>query len=366
MAMDTEMKHISMATPKFAWFLCAMMVLALSTSMEPDCAASELTRADTEASMQLQMDKTAVVDADGAAFPPAQGRGGILAATDGPELCNDNFYHPSKLERLFQAHANDWTNNVDTLCQHLAWQDWDRENLAGEPIAGPMFSRVCRKGQPLQVIEPLAGILRDPNFICAGKEDVLKFGINWLVLADKNVKWLHPDSKRLLFDAGGSRFNEAMHFFVRKYQERGIVFDHIYVWEATKQGIDDYWQDVPHDIQAFWKKRLTFYNGVPVTADKLDMVNNPVNRIHRHCSPKDFCAFKLDIDTPEVEAPLVQQLLASPERTRSSLDEFFFEHHVHGLMESEGWGGSVTGTFADSYQIFARLRELGVRAHSWI
>jgi len=363
MAMARGIKHVPMAIPKLTCFFCAMIVPALSTSIEPDCAPSELTRIDTEAAMQLQMDKT--VDADGVAFPSAQGRGGSLAATDGPELCNRDFYHPSKLERLFQAHANDWTKNVDTLCHHMAWQEWDRENLAGERIAGPMFSRVCRKGQPMQVIEPLAGILRDPNFICAGMEDVLKFSVNWLVLADKNIKWFRSGSKRVLFDAGGSRFNDAMHFFVRKYQERGIVFDHIYVWEATPQGIDDYWQDVPDDVRAFWKKRLTFYNGVPVTADKHDMVNNPVNRIHRHCSPEDFCAFKLDIDTPSVEAPLVQQLLASPERTRSSLDEFFFEHHVHGLMEHHGWS-PVTGTFADSYHLFARLRELGVRAHSWI
>jgi len=332
-------------------------------SIERGCAASELTRADTEAAMHLQMDTTA--DANRVAFSSAQGRGGILAATDGPELCNGDFYHPSKLERLFQAHANDWTKNVDTLCHHMAWHEWDRENLAGEPIAGPMFSRLCRKGQPMQVIEPLAGILRDPNFICAGMEDALKFSVNWLVLADQNVKRFRPDSKRFLFDAGGSRFTDAMHFFVRKYQERGIVFDHIYVWEATRQGIEDYWRDVPDDIREFWEKRLTFYNGVPVTADEHDMVNNPVNLIHRHCLPKDFCAFKLDVDTPSVEAALVQQLLASSQRTRSSLDEFFFEHHVHGLMEAQGWS-PVNGTFADSYDIFARLRGFGVRAHSWI
>jgi len=354
-----------MASLKLSWIFCATVLPALTTSMEPDCAASELTRADSEAAMQLQMDKT-TVDANGVAFPATRGPGGNLAATDGPELCNSNFYHPSKLERDFHAHAKDWTKHTDKLCRHLAWQEWDRENLAGEPIAGRMFSRLCRKGHPMQVIEPLAGILRDPNFLCAGMNDALKFSVNWLVLADANVKRFHRGSKRFLFDAGGSRFNDAMHFFLRKYKERGIVFDHIYVWEATRQNVGDYWQDVPEDVRAFWKPRLTFYNGVPVTADKSDSVNNPVTRIHRNCSPKDFCAFKLDIDTPEVEAPLVHQLLASPERTRSSLDEFFFEHHVQGLMQAQGWGTDVSGTFADSYNLFARLRELGVRAHSWI
>jgi len=83
------------------------------------------------------------------------------------------------------------------------------------------------------------------------------------------------------------------------------------------------------------------------------------------CRPDDFCAFKLDIDTPWVEVPLVRQLLKSP-AIAQVLDEFFFEHHVHGLMQEQGWGENVNGTFADSYEMFAHLRRMGVRAHSWI
>jgi len=91
-----------------------------------------------------------------------------------------------------------------------------------------------------------------------------------------------------------------------------------------------------------------------------------VNRIHQLCTDKDFCAFKLDIDTPSVEFPIVQQLINKPDATKASLDEFFFEHHVHGLMQGLGWGQYVEGTFADSYKLFTQLRRLGVRAHSWI
>jgi len=140
----------------------------------------------------------------------------------------------------------------------------------------------------------------------------LLFSIDWLVLADDKSVGLAPDSKRYFFDAGGTRFMDAMHFFTSKYQERGIVFDHIYVWEAVHQTVEAYWAGTPPTTRAFWEPRLSFFNGVPVTADLADMTNNPVNRIHQLCGVKDFCAFKLDIDTPSVELQIVQQLLASP------------------------------------------------------
>jgi len=74
----------------------------------------------------------------------------------------------------------------------------------------------------------------------------------------------------------------------------------------------------------------------------------------------------LDIDTPSIELPLVQQLLDAPQQTGDTLDEFFFEHHVEGLMQYFGWYLDVNGTFAHSYDMFSSLREMGVRAHSWI
>jgi hypothetical protein len=225
---------------------------------------------------------------------------------------------------------------------------------------------MCRTGEHPQVLEPLAGILRDPRFLCPSNSFSLLFSIDWLVLADAKSIGMAADCKRYFFDAGGTRFMDAMHFFSSKYQERGILFDHIYVWEAVYQTVDAYWEGTPPATRAFWEPRLSFFNGVPVTADPADKINNPVTRIHQLCRAKDFCAFKLDIDTPSVELPIVSQLLSEPAATRASLDEFFFEHHVHGLMQDAGWGWQVSGTFADSYQIFGQLRQLGVRAHSWI
>jgi len=292
------------------------------------------------------------------------GLGGKLLATSDMAGCSEDSYIPSNLEKGFAQNANSWTKSAPKLCSHL--EEWVTENLAGKHEAGPKFSRLCKQGQPMQVIEPLAGILRDPRVFCPSTGIDMVLSVDWLVFADSGSAPMVATSKRYLFDAGGTRFMDAMHFFTSKYQERGIVFDHVYVWEAVMQGTETYWAGVPAETRSFWEPRLTFYDGVPVTADPADQENNPVNRIHQLCTEKDFCAFKLDIDTPSVELPIVQQLIAQADATKASLDEFFFEHHVHGLMQGWGWGDSVEGSFADSYNLFTQLRQMGVRAHSWI
>ena len=51
-------------------------------------------------------------------------------------------------------------------------------------------------------------------------------------------------------------------------------------------------------------------------------------------------------------------------------DEFYFEHHVlhspMGRSWTRGSGPALQQTLSDSYALFTRLRELGVRAHSWV
>ena len=48
------------------------------------------------------------------------------------------------------------------------------------------------------------------------------------------------------------------------------------------------------------------------------------------------------------------------------------EHHVSDSpMLHQGWAqcrtcGSPTQTLSQSYDVFTRLRELGIRAHSWV
>jgi hypothetical protein len=241
---------------------------------------------------------------------------------------------------------------------------WIKQNKGYEPASHQIFSTLCKKGRNPELIEPLAGILRDPRFPCRSLRQLwFEFSIEWLVFADKSVYQAH--GKKLFFDAGGTRFKDATIFFATHYEERGIEFDHIYVWEAVEQNEESYWAGVSADMRAKWEPRVTFYNGIPVTAET-GHEHNVVERIFKMCAQDDFCAFKLDIDTHSVELPLVQQLLAQSAQTSVALDEFFFEHHVHGLMQNYGWGDNVNGTFADSMDIFTQLRKMGVRSHPWI
>ena len=97
-----------------------------------------------------------------------------------------------------------------------------------------------------------------------------------------------------------------------------------------------------------------------MTADKA--FHNPVSRIYELCGPDDFCAFKLDVDTPSVEYSLVLQLVDDP----GHLEEFFFEHQDENELMAPCWKDSVHGEYQDSYEIFTALHKKGVRAHSWV
>jgi len=294
---------------------------------------------------------------------PAYGLGGKLLATRAGPPCTTDYYHPSQLELAFHSHALDWTWPPQ-LCSSLggAADEWIGQNQAGG-VAGPLFSRICRRGQPEKVIEPLAGILRDPRVVCNAAVSIMSR--EWLVLDDDHKQSHEPAPKRYFFDAGGTRFGDQLANFVTAYQRRGLLFDEVFVWEASRQAPEAYWLGVPDDVRAFWEPRVHFYNGVPVGASTPDC-DNPLDRIKMKCRTEDFCVFKLDIDTPFVELPIVKQLLNNRSGVADLVDEFFFEHHVHGIMQRYGWGGAVNGTFADSYDIFSKLRQLGIRAHSWI
>jgi hypothetical protein len=75
-------------------------------------------------------------------------------------------------------------------------------------------------------------------------------------------------------------------------------------------------------------------------------------------------AVKLDIDTPAVEMPLVDQLLEDKE-IQSRVQEFFFEHHTKIAEMVPSWGNKTQGLLSDTYDMFLRLRKAGVRAHAW-
>jgi hypothetical protein len=223
-------------------------------------------------------------------------------------------------------------------------------------------------------IEPLAFLLRHPLSFCNERKEwrPVTRSKDWLVLAEKQMLHSHNSTdiqKKILIDAGASYYDSGFggastKWFVDEYRSRGIVFDAIYAWEAKKMDMERYWKQVPADVH----KTMHLFNR-PASIDST--LNNPLARLVSECRVEDFCVLKIDVDTPSVELPWVQQILQCHD-VSSRIDEFFFEHHVHGLMENKyheefGWPSSgVSGTYADTYRLLAELRHRGIRAHSWV
>lgn len=220
-------------------------------------------------------------------------------------------------------------------------------------------------------IEPLTSFLRHPLALCpvGAKEDLILDKTYLLIPFTHEVHGAET-SYKWLFDAGASTYDTgaggaSQSWFVDTYRDRGFEFDRIIGWEAAPTDPRRQWDAVPADI----KRKTSWYN-IPATIGVGD-ADNPLTFIKELTKQEDYVVFKLDIDAPAIEIPLVQQLLSDPELL-SLIDEFYFEHHVtNSPMQWKGWGDltddkSPLGDIQDSYNLFASLRERGVRAHSWV
>lgn len=274
-----------------------------------------------------------------------------------PERVN---YSPSPFEKQWILHRNDpsWLDDPCPKLNSFQVEVATWLQTAQDPCDPAVFSQIslpksARDGAIIsEYIEPLSFVLRNPKATCGG--DLMDK--SWLVLATKDMPRT-TTGKRKLFDAGGENYGSSTGWLVDEYQKRGVVIDEVFVWEAKKQ--PDYFSHVPDEM----KKKIHYFDGVPVVHDE-NSPNNPVTRLATECSEEDFCVLKLDIDVPKLETTLVQQLFDGA--AKGKVDEFFFEHHVNGRMAKYAWGGGVMGKVSDSYEALVRLREIGIRAHSWV
>jgi hypothetical protein len=83
--------------------------------------------------------------------------------------------------------------------------------------------------------------------------------------------------------------------------------------------------------------------------------------------PDDYVIFKLDVDAYRIERPILQAILHSPD-VAARVDELYFEHHVTMPEMTGYWGASAAADedLRTSVELFTRLRQLGIRAHSWV
>lgn len=251
---------------------------------------------------------------------------------------------------------------------------------------------VFQSGRTSRVaLEPLFGILRDPRTSCPyslakqspwhpilEKPAYMLIQDKFVVLHDPAIAALaalelpvinspahngRRQRRAFLFDLGGTHWTRdpapGSRWIFRQARRLGIDFDHVFVWEYVPTSSEKYYNKTPVEELS----HVHFFNwGVNAVVGD---AKNPLTMLLRVAGPDDFVAFKLDIDAQLIETEIVRQILADPE-VSSRIDEFYWEHHVDMPDMAEFWGkGVFSGSLADSYDLFTRLREVGVRAHSW-
>ena len=225
-------------------------------------------------------------------------------------------------------------------------------------------------------LEPLVGFLRHPEAHCLRLPQASPWprilSKDYLIPAWQTEAWPRGGPTRsrtsaFFFDLGASLYNKgtagaSTKWFVDEYMARGIHFDRVYAWESTSHTDAEIYAPIPAAIV----DRITYYN-LPVDS-KVGAKHNPWRTLRAVATPRDFVLVKIDIDNSTIEEALIAELLAD-RKLAGLVDELYFEHHVYDSpMWRYGWRvNTVTNqTLAHSYDTFGRLREMGIRAHSWI
>ena len=223
-------------------------------------------------------------------------------------------------------------------------------------------------------VEPLIPPMRHPG-LCL--EDDVRTGtkkMHILLSLDYLIhdwaelcRQLKPTSRTVFIDMGAS-----LMFFEREtHQDRspslkllddfrkfGFVFDHIYAYELRQQVAAEVYKHVPLPYQSAFH-----WVNVGVSADPTSIFN-PFKMLLESFTENDLIIVKLDIDSPDIERALAEQLRQNP-ALLDLIDHFYFEHHVNQYEIKNHWGPTKESV-EESFQLFTSLRQRGVAAHFWV
>ena len=269
---------------------------------------------------------------------------------------------------------------IKTLLGH--YEDWKNKSRIEDPLPGSWqqegimsyfeVNETCGGvARVMQVpIEPLIGFLRHPAVHCLNTKQSI-VDKNYMFLSNREqiiprLKTQGVVTRFYLFDLGASLYTSGLggasqQWFVEVYRERGIEFDRILAWEASKHEPNAIFAEYTKDVAG----KVSYFN-VPAPMDVNDKMS-PIRMIKTIVRPNDFLVLKIDIDNDPVEIAIIKSFIDDPSFT-NLIDEFFFEHHVtNSPMEFLGWGlDPKVNNLTESYDLFVKLRNAGVRAHSWV
>lgn len=275
--------------------------------------------------------------------------------------------------------------------------------LAPTPDYDDIFSKFTYREQATgntydEYIEPLVSHLRHPLAQCSAHplfaSRVLDSGdVNYPLVVQRSYLLPPPPrtrtsahdashtqrdghGKTYLFDAGASNWIDgaggpSLSVLTELWKRNGMHFDEIRAFEGSTPS-DAFYGTVPNE----WKDK-TFYKQAYIRSspDKAATTNATLDGpflptlIRETTTKDDYVVFKLDIDSPEVEAGTILYLLSDAGvEDLSHIDELFWEHHVKGNYLMTQYWGSIGDdvTIRQSAEYFLKLRQKGVRAHSWV
>jgi len=229
-----------------------------------------------------------------------------------------------------------------------------------------------------EYIEPLISHLRFPLSHCAVFEPSNWHDAYYAWNAVEFKGWVIPPppelrvTRKLYWDAGASDWvhgkgGPSLKFFYDMWERSGHVFDKVFAYEMTTP-VEDFYKTVPADLIS----RVHYEQCAVVSNPSDETASSPFlpSAIQRGGTPDDYILFKLDIDSPQIEQGTIDFILNDPD---NFIDEVVWEHHISGnylMTEGEfGWGPAhdqAQVTLRESYDLFLRMRNKGIRAHSWI
>jgi len=286
----------------------------------------------------------------------------------------------SPMGRHFQRHSNS-VNGMTALGPLTVSPDFRMDHI---------FSRFVFRDEVVgedfvEYIEPLVAGLRHPlarlHYAGSrGPNNVLDF--RGYVMPPPPPRMNVTRGRNVYMDAGASQWSTglggpSLSYFTGVWKRQGIDFDDIYAYEPTTT-VEDFMNTVPEE----YKGRTHFSQTYIASSPEAETPEQPFIplEIMRHlkkvkgsnvgASEEDYVLWKLDIDSPEVEDGSIKYLLEH--RDSIKVDEIAWEHHIkHHPVMGKIWAMAKDQTPADmtlrqSYDFFLRLRQKGIRAHSWV
>jgi hypothetical protein len=231
------------------------------------------------------------------------------------------------------------------------------------------------------MLEPIAGILRHPSTVCSPPDGVVRGLTAYTYLAlpggmDPAFRAMFP-GRRVLVDLGASVFFSGESKFgedpsqgnmwfqsgtwMDMYRQMGLEFDLYLGWEVRSDAKAPDMLDMINKWDRDMAGRVCWANRPASTV--AGHVDNAMEMLAQLWRPGDYFVFKLDVDTPSVEIPLVREFLL---KCPHVVQEFVFEFHVPiGEMMDCCWGDQVGETYPAALRLFQDLRKKGIVAHFW-